>query len=59
MDAFLAGQEGSFSCQATDWDGSSKDIDCMNIAIAGIATQWIQKWFNDNDDVIDKMVLNL
>tara|TARA_R100000734_G_C3316728_1_gene109360 strand:+ start:2006 stop:2593 length:588 start_codon:yes stop_codon:yes gene_type:complete len=59
MDAFLAGEEGSFSCQATDWDGSPRGIDCMNIAIAGVATQWIQKWFNDNDDVIDKMVLNI
>jgi|TARA_B100001939_G_C16920523_1_gene609105 molybdopterin/thiamine biosynthesis adenylyltransferase len=59
MDAFLAGQEGSFSCQATDWDGSAKDINCMNIAIAGVAAQWIQRWFNNKDDVIDKMVLNV
>ena len=31
----------------------------MHIAIAGIATQWIQKWFNDNNDVVDKLVLNV
>lgn len=59
MDAFLAGDEGSFSCQSVEWDGSPQGVDCMNIAIAGIATQWIQKWFNNNDDVIDKMVLNI
>lgn len=59
MESMLAGPQGSFSCQGTDWDGSAKDIDTMHIAISGIATQWIQKWFNDNDDVIDKMVVNI
>ena len=53
------GAEGSFSCQATSWDGSARDIDCMNIVIAATAVQWIQKWFNDNDDVKDMMVLNI
>ena len=55
----MAGPQGSFSCQGTDWDGSAEGIDTMHIAISGIATQWIQKWFNDNDDVIDKMVVNI
>lgn len=59
MDTMLAGPEGSFSCQGTEWDGSAEDIDTMHIAIAGIATQWIQKWFKDNDDVADKMVVNI
>ncbi len=59
MDAFLAGDEGSFSCQAGEWDGSPQGVDCMNIAIAGIATQWIQKWFNNSEDVVDKMVLQV
>lgn len=55
----LAGADGSFSCQGGDWDGSAKDISAMHIAIAGIATQWIQRWFNDNNDVTDKMVVNV
>ena len=59
VDSMLSGPDGSFSCQGTDWDGSAEDIDTMHIAIAGIATQWIQKWFKDNDDVIDKMVINV
>lgn len=59
MDSMLEGPEGSFSCQGTDWEGEAEGIDAMHIAIAGAATQWIQKWFNDNDDVIDKMVMNI
>ena len=59
QDAMLDGPEGSFSCQGTDWEGDAEGIDTMHIAIAGIATQWIQKWFNDNNDVIDKMVVNV
>ena len=55
----LVGAEGSFSCQGGDWDGSAKDISTMHIAIAGIAAQWIQRWFNDNNDVADKMVVNV
>ena len=59
QDTLLAGPEGSFSCQGTDWEGEAEGIDAMHIAIAGAATQWIQKWFNDNNDVIDKMVMNI
>ena len=59
QDAMLDGPDGSFSCQGTDWEGDAEGIDTMHIAIAGIATQWIQKWFNNNDDVIDKMVVNV
>ena len=59
QDAMLGGPDGSFSCQGTDWEGDAEGIDTMHIAIAGIATQWIQKWFNDNNDVIDKMVVNV
>jgi len=55
----LAGADGSFSCQGGDWDGSAEDIDCTHIAIAGIATQWIQRWWQDNNNVFDKMVLNI
>lgn len=59
QDAMLTGPDGSFSCQGTDWEGDAEGIDTMHIAIAGIATQWIQKWFNDNNDVVDKLVLNV
>jgi len=55
----LAGADGSFSCQNGDWDGSAKDVNSMHIAIAGIGTQWIQRWFNDNNDVADKMVVHV
>ena len=55
----LTGAEGSFSCQGGDWDGSAKDINTMHIVMAGIASQWIQRWFNDNDDVTDKMVVHV
>ena len=55
----LRGAEGSFSCQGGDWDGSAKDINTMHIVMAGIASQWVQRWFNDNNDVADKMVVNV
>ena len=59
VDDLLAGAEGSFSCQGGEWDGSPEQVNCMQIAIAGIATQWIQRWFIDNDNVADKMVVNV
>jgi len=59
VDDLLAGAEGSFSCQGGEWDGSPEQVNCMQIAIAGVATQWIQRWFIDNDNVADKMVLNV
>lgn len=59
MDTLLIGEEGSFSCQAQDWDGSAKDINCMNMVIASMGVQWIQRWFNDNEDVTDMKMVNL
>jgi len=59
MDTLLIGEEGSFSCQAQSWDGSAKDINCMNMVIAGMGVQWIQRWFNDNEDVTDMKMVNL
>ena len=59
FDTVLAGPEGSFSCQGGEWDGSGEGVNCMHMAIAGCAAQWIQKWFNDKDDVVDKMVMNI
>ena len=31
----------------------------MHMAIAGIAAQWIQRWWNDHDDVADKIIMNV
>ncbi len=59
VDSMLSGPDGSFSCQGTEWDGSPEDINCMHIAIAGMATQWIQRWWQDKENVADKMVINI
>tara|TARA_R100001510_G_scaffold54034_1_gene56250 strand:- start:22 stop:579 length:558 start_codon:yes stop_codon:yes gene_type:complete len=48
-DTLLAGPEGSFSCQANNWDGSGKSVNLMNAMIAGAGAQWIQKYFNDEE----------
>ena len=53
----LAGKDGSFSCQGDSWDGSNKGVHFMQVAIAGLGAQWIQRWFND-EDVQDYMVVN-
>jgi len=59
MDTLLAGPDGSFSCQGSEWNGKAEEINCMHVAIAGAATQWIQRWFNNHNDVVDKMVMNI
>lgn len=56
-DMLLAGEEGSFSCQGDSWDGSNEGVQFMQIAIAGIGAQWIQRYFN-NEQVKEYMVLN-
>ena len=56
-DMLLAGEEGSFSCQGDSWDGTNKGVQFMQIAIAGIGAQWIQRYFND-EQVKEYMVLN-
>jgi len=48
-DTLLAGPEGSFSCQAGDWDGSAAEVNLMNVMIAGAGAQWIQKYFNGEE----------
>ena len=48
-ETLLAGPEGSFSCQAGDWDGSGKNVNLMNAMIAGAGAQWIQKYFNNEE----------
>lgn len=48
-DMLLAGEEGSFSCQGDSWDGSNKGVHFMQVAIAGMGAQWIQRWFAGED----------
>jgi len=59
-DTFLAGPEGSFSCQGESFnDGKdTTQIHWTHVAIAGIGAQWVQRWFND-EQVKDKMVINI
>ena len=59
LDLRAQGRNGVLICQGGDWDGSAKDINTMHIVMAGIASQWVQRWFNDNNDVADKMVVNV
>ena len=59
VDALLSGPDGSFSCQAEGWDGLASEMNTMHMAIAGIAAQWIQRWWNDHDDVADKIIMNV
>jgi hypothetical protein len=60
MTTLLAGPEGSFSCQGENWDGSPEGINLTHIAIAGMASQWIQRWFEGGEEnVADKMVVNI
>ena len=55
-DTMLAGPEGSFSCQGDSWDGSTKNVHFMQVAIAGMAAEWIQRWFNGEDVGLFKVV---
>ena len=59
-DTFLAGPEGSFSCQGEAFNESldPKDIHFTHAAIAGLGAQWVQRW-NNGEEVIDKMVINI
>jgi saccharopine dehydrogenase-like NADP-dependent oxidoreductase len=55
-DTMLAGPEGSFSCQGDSWDGSTKGVHFMQVAIAGMAAEWIQRWFNKENVGLFKVV---
>ena len=57
-DSLLAGEERSFSCQGDSWDGSNKGVHFMQVAIAGLGAQWVQRWFN-GEEVRDYMVVNV
>ena len=57
-DSLLAGEERSFSCQGDSWDGSNTGVHFMQVAIAGLGAQWVQRWFNE-EQVRDYMVVNV
>jgi len=57
-DTLLAGPEGSFSCQGDSWNGSNEGVHFMQVAIAGLGAQWVQRFFN-NEKVRDYMVVNV
>ena len=53
-DTFLAGPDGSFSCQGESFGKTldTKDIHFTHVAVAGMAAQWMQRWFNG--DYVEK-----
>jgi len=58
-DSLLAGDDTrTFSCQGDSWDGSNKGVHFMQVAVAGIGAQWIQRWFND-EEVPDFRMVNV
>ena len=58
LDMLLVGDDGSYSCQAQEWDGSAEQVNQMNIVIAAMGSQWIQKWFN-NEQVSDFVTVSI
>tara|TARA_R110002167_G_scaffold65864_17_gene186488 strand:+ start:6824 stop:7387 length:564 start_codon:yes stop_codon:yes gene_type:complete len=59
FDVVLAGPDGSFSCQGDSWEGDKSGLHFTHVAIAGMAAEWTQRWFVDNDDVCDYKVVNI
>jgi hypothetical protein len=57
-DTLLTGEDGSFSCQGDSWDGTNKGVHFMQIVIAGMGAQWIQRYFN-KEEVVDFKVVNV
>ena len=59
-DTFLAGPEGSFSCQGEAFNETrdGKDLHFTHAAIAGLGAQWVMRW-NSGDQLKDKMVINI
>ena len=53
-----AGPEGSFSCQGDSWDGTNKAVHFMQIVIAGMGAQWIQRYMNQ-EEVCQYKVVNV
>jgi molybdopterin/thiamine biosynthesis adenylyltransferase len=50
------GPDGSFSCQGDAWDGATKDVHFMQVAIAGIGAEWVQRWFNEEDVFTHRLI---
>jgi homospermidine synthase len=59
FDTVLTGPKGNFSCQTNEWKGEKQSIHFTHVAIAGMAAQWMQRWFVNNDDVADYKVVNI
>jgi len=57
-DMLLAGKDGSFSCQGDSWDGTNKGVHFMQVVIAGMGVQWIQRYMN-KEEVCDYKVVNV
>jgi D-arabinose 1-dehydrogenase-like Zn-dependent alcohol dehydrogenase len=57
-DMLLAGDDRSYSCQGDSWDGTNKNVHFMQVAIAGMGAQWIQRYMN-NEQVREYMVVNV
>ena len=57
-DTLLSGPDGSFSCQGDEWDKTEEGVQFLQVAIAGMGAQWMQKFFN-NEETKDFMVFNL
>ena len=58
-DVVLAGPDGSFSCQGDSWKGKKEGLHFTHVAIAGMAAEWMQRWFVDENDVADYKVVNI
>lgn len=50
------GPEGSFSCQGNEWDGGNENVHYMQVAIAGMGAEWIQRWYMDEDVFTNKLI---
>ena len=59
FDMVLTGPDGSFSCQGNSWEGKKEGLHFTHVAIAGMAAEWMQRWFVNEDDVADYKVVNI
>jgi len=59
FDVVLTGPDGSFSCQGTEWNGKNEGLHFTHVCIAGMAAEWLQRWYVNNDDVCDYKVVNI
>ena len=50
------GPDGSFSCQGDAWEGKTEDVHFMQVAIAGMGAEWIQRWFMDEDVFTHRLI---